>query len=218
MFPSSAPNTHSFQVSIYPMLTYVDRFTHSIIWLICQNNLRVVHHVAVWLQTFTPISRSYRFTFRLQIPQMFIFLFEFGHCHGTLCLGFGLKLLSTVSYCQNIYKISGLISSVFLSTSYLHTLIVCKSILLPILIILIKPCVRFLLMWLVLFSNTLPLMLLFKVSLVVSWVSRENSLMRETQLLIVIVLPLMHPYFPFASLPYMCSTLHRVMTSCNALL
>ena len=83
----------------------------------------------------------------LQTPFLLHFhLIEFGHCDSIPYWRFWLTLPKTISY-SLIYRMSDPISSVQLYISFLHTLIVCRPISLLILIILIRPCVFFLLMW-----------------------------------------------------------------------
>ena len=102
-------------------------------------------------------SATLMFPFRLRIPKLLIFwrvktLSQ--HSLSRICIDTSSK---TVSYLLIILEMSDLIFfSVLLYTSYLHTLIVCRPILLLILITLIRLCVCFLMMWLFFSPSILP--------------------------------------------------------------
>ena len=161
---------------------------------------------AVLLWAITLVALPYRFSFLLHILKIHICFSRLGHCLGTLCWHSDWLPPKTISYCQISHGMSDLVSSVLLSTSYLHFLIVSRSLLLLILIILIRLCAYFLLRWSVLqFLTFYLLMLLFSLSLIISWVGSKNSLIRETPNSYLIVLLPMYPIFP-SSLPNMAYT------------
>ena len=148
-----------FFLSTYPTLAFVDGFT----LFPCKKtvgNFTVLHHAAVLLRAITLVALPYKFLFLLQIPHILICLSVKG---SVLHILFRIPIeifLKTVSYRQIIPKMSDPVSSVLLSTSYLHTLIVSRLILLLILIILIRLCVCFLLIWSILSLITFWILML----------------------------------------------------------
>ena len=136
----------------------------------------MLHHAAVLLRAITPVALPYKFLFLLQIPHILICL---SVKDSVLHILFRIPIeifLKTVSYRQIIPKMSDPVSSVLLSTSYLHTLIVSRSILLLILIILIRLCVCFLLILSILSLLTFWILMLLLLFL---WLSAEKTLIRE---------------------------------------
>ena len=156
-------------------------------------DLEVLHKSAVLLRATIPVVLLFRSSYLLHIPIDIHPLCQVRKLsqHPLLQVRIDISL-KTVLYHQFIRRMFDSVSSDLLSTSYIHTLIVYRSILLQILIILMRPCVSFLLIWQVLPPSISPPEIFISFLLVRS---AEKTLVREKfQLPSIIVLFLMSSF------------------------
>ena len=154
-----------FSLPTYSMLAYVDGFAlfprkYTFMWPQSDGQVSGLsseyHSCRATLQVFISSPHIHRYHSLYQVRKL--------SQHALLEIRVGISL-NTVSYRQFIIRMFDSVSSDLLSTSYLHTLIV-WSILLQILIILIRPCVCFLLIW-----PVLSLLAFFLLILLLSFLS-----------------------------------------------
>ena len=131
VFPWSDPTTHffSFRFWMYQMLSYIGGFTP------CPREYtREQPHNGI---PDSSLTLDYHFcitTLQISFPYPHITvthpLLRVRTSPCTLCWGFWSTLLKRISYSHAIHKMPDVVSSFLLSTSYLQSLIVCRSILL----------------------------------------------------------------------------------------
>ena len=175
-FPCSAQLLTFFRRSIYSMLVYLDEFAsfpsaHHICDLI------EVYQAIILIRAITCVAiLQFLFPFCIPIDTHLHCLVSLVSQHVLLAILID-TFLKSVLYYLSTHRTSGSISTVLLSISYLYTFIVYRSIFLLILVILIRPCVSFLLMWsvhsLLVFCL---LILLLSFSLIVCSICKENCL------------------------------------------